>query len=86
KYVFAAPNHTVNNMEEIDAFFAASLEDGQEGAIVKMIDMPYLHKRSSDIIKFKEGESAEFLCVGFEEGTGNYAGHAKKAIMILPNG
>lgn len=85
KYIKAAPTHVVNNMEEIDAFFAASLEDGQEGAIVKMMHMPYLHKRTTDIIKFKEGESKEFLCIGFEEGTGNWAGIAKKAIMVLPN-
>jgi ATP-dependent DNA ligase len=85
KYVFAAPNHTVNNMQDIDDFFAEALADGQEGAIVKMINMPYLHKRVSDIIKFKEGESEEFLCIGFEEGVGNWAGIAKKAIMVLPN-
>jgi ATP-dependent DNA ligase len=86
KYIKPAPTYIVTSMEEISDFFDASLADGQEGAIVRMMNAPYAHKRTPDILKFKEGESAEFMCIGFLDGTGNWAGIAKKAIMILPNG
>jgi hypothetical protein len=51
-----------------------------------MKNFPTLYKRTHDILKYKISESEEFLCTGFLEGTGNWAGVAKKAIMPLPNG
>jgi ATP-dependent DNA ligase len=85
-YVISAPTHVVNNEEDTIDFFNANIADKQEGAILRMMDMPYVHKRTQDIIKYKKFDSAEYLCIGFDQGTGNYAGLAKKCVMVLPNG
>ena len=86
KYITTAPTFTVKDDVEVQAFFEARLKEGHEGAILRMKDMPYAHKRTSDIIKLKGFESDEFLCIGFEEGTGDWAGIAKKCVMVLKNG
>lgn len=86
KYVVPAPTTVVNNEEETAAFFQSALADKQEGAILRMQNMPYVNKRTKDILKYKVTESAEFPCIGFEQGTGDWAGIAKKCVMRLPNG
>jgi len=86
RYIFIAPTHVVKNEEDIKKHFDAALEDGQEGVIVKMIKMPYLHKKNTDIIKYKEKDSAEYKVVRFIEGNGNWTGCAKKATCLLENG
>jgi ATP-dependent DNA ligase len=86
KYIFPARAEIVRNDDDIKAYFDAALEDGQEGAIVKMSGMPYLHKRTNDIIKFKEKDSDEFMVIRFIEGNGNWTGCAKKATCLLSNG
>lgn len=86
KYVIPAPTTIVEDEEAVADFFERSVADKQEGAILRMLNMPYVHKRTTDILKYKVSETAEFLCTGFLEGTGNWAGIAKKAVMLLPNG
>jgi ATP-dependent DNA ligase len=86
KYLFPAPTTVVNNEDEIQEFFMANLADGQEGAIVKMMNMPYLHKRTTDIIKFKESDSKEFKVIAFVEGNGDWTGCAKKATCLMDSG
>lgn len=86
QYVLRAPTHVVKNEEETLDFFNKTLADKQEGAILRMMNMPYVNKRTIDILKYKGFESEEFPCIGFEEGTGDWAGIAKKCVMTLPNG
>ncbi len=86
KYIFPARTEVVRSEEDIHAFFKASLADGQEGAIVKMSNMGYLHKRTTDIVKFKESDSKEFKVIAFIEGNGNWAGCAKKATCLMDSG
>jgi ATP-dependent DNA ligase len=86
KYVIPAPTTIVEDEEAVADFFERSVADKQEGAILRMLNMPYVHKRTTDILKYKVSETAEFLCTGFLEGTGNWTGIAKKAVMLLPNG
>jgi ATP-dependent DNA ligase len=86
KYVFPAPTEVVRTEDDIQAYFSAALKDGQEGAIVKMSNMFYLHKRTTDIIKFKESDSKEFKVIRFIEGNGNWTGCAKKATCLLDTG
>lgn len=86
KYVIPAPTTIVTNEEETIDFFKAHVADKQEGAILRMMNMPYVNKRTKDILKYKKFESEEFLCIGFEEGTGDWAGIAKKCVMVLQNG
>ncbi len=85
-YVIPAPTVIVENEEEVAGFYNAAVEDKQEGAILRMLDMPYVHKRTIDILKYKQSDSEEFLGIGFEEGKGNWAGCAKKLRCVLPDG
>lgn len=46
---------------------------GYEGAIVRMLDAPYLWGyRSSSLLKVKAMDDAEFKCVGVEHGVGKF--------------
>lgn len=43
------------------------LEEGEEGLMIRTLDMPYENKRSWSLLKVKIFEDAEFEVVGFEE-------------------
>ncbi len=86
KYVIPAPTQFIAKEEDTIAFFDEHVADGQEGAILRMTDMPYVNKRTKDILKIKQSDSEEFLGISFEEGTGNWTGCAKKLKCVLPNG
>lgn len=38
-----------------------------EGLMIRTVDVPYIHKRTWNLIKYKIFEDAEFECIGFEE-------------------
>ena len=46
----------------------------------------YVNKRSSDLIKVKEMQDAEFQIVGIDEGRGKLAGHVGSFICKTANG
>lgn len=86
RYIHLAPTSIVEDDGEIAVFTKTLVEQGEEGAIVRMVDSPYQHKRSQDIIKFKHFEDDEFEVVDIEEGNGNWTGCAKKIHCKLPSG
>lgn len=86
KYVFATDTHLCDDIEAVTAKYEEFIEDKQEGAIVRMMDTPYLHKRTDNILKLKKFSDAEYNVIGFIEGNGNWAGCAKKAVCRLPDG
>ena len=55
-------------------FFAAQLKDGQEGAIIKNMNSVWVPKRSKDLCKLKEINTADMIVVDVFEGTGKYTG------------
>lgn len=50
---------------------------GHEGAILRLVRMPYEHKRSKNLLKIKPLEDAEFTITNVQEGSGNWSGKAK---------
>ena len=53
----------------------AYIQDGYEGAIVRVLDAPYeLGHRSSNLIKVKVFQDAEYKIVGYKEGKGKFVG------------
>ena len=52
--VFRAPTERVDSLDEAMDFTNKAIEAGQEGAILRMIDSPYIHKRSKNILKLKK--------------------------------
>lgn len=65
---------TVNSLSEIDLLHNQYIEEGFEGAILRVHDGKYLFgKRSSQLLKWKQFEDAEFKIVGIRPGTGKYS-------------
>lgn len=61
------------------------IEDGYEGAMVRLDGVPYENKRSKSLLKVKDFLDEEFEIAGIEEGKGNWAGYAKVVWIILPH-
>lgn len=74
-----------NSQEELDAFYEQALEDGYEGEMV-LKNAPYVHGRSTNLLKRKEFIDKEFEIVDVLEGKGNRAGMAGKVVVKLENG
>lgn len=79
--------YNCRNAQELDQAYAKFLEDGYEG---QMVRLPYVEyeegKRSKSLLKRKEFEDLEVELVAVHEGVGNWAGHAKTAVIRLPDG
>jgi len=57
--VVVVPTFEVNSREEVDRYFDMFRSDGYEGAIIRT-DAPYEHKRSKNLLKYKEFLDDEF--------------------------
>lgn len=65
-------NHVrINSLEELDAFEADALADGNEGVMIRSLDGPYKQGRSSEreayLLKLKRFSDMEATVVGMEE-------------------
>lgn len=80
-YVVWVPFETANTLDEVYAIYQNYVEDGMEGAIIRMNDAPYVHKRSYDLLKVKPTEDSEGTIVKILEGVGNASGIAAKATV-----
>lgn len=72
----------VNDEDELIEFFEECLRKGYEGAMVRNAAGLYVNKRSTDLLKIKEFQDAEFEIVDVEEGRGKLAG---RAIFVCEN-
>jgi DNA ligase-1 len=79
------PTHRVDAPEHLDALYGEYLAASYEGQMVRT-DTPYEQKRSKSLLKRKQFEDAEFRIVAIEEGTGNWAGVAKRVTLHLGEG
>ena len=79
--------YRVETPEALDERYGEFLEDGYEG---QMVRVPYVEyeegRRSKSLLKRKEFEDLEVELVAVHEGVGNWAGHAKTAVIRLPDG
>lgn len=61
--------------KEINKYLEQFLNEGEEGLMIRVLGVPYEHKRSTSLLKCKLFEDKEFVCVGFEEDKrGGFAG------------
>jgi len=72
KYVVQVPTIGVNSQEKLDELYQSFVDDGQEGAILRNIDMPYENKRSKNLLKVKPEDDDEGVIVNITEGSGNW--------------
>lgn len=76
----------VVSLQALDDWYSQFLLDGYEGQMVRL-DAPYeVGKRSRSLLKRKEFQDEEFELVRVEEGEGNWAGYAKRAVIRLADG
>lgn len=64
----------VNCEEDAMEFFTQKLAEGQEGAVLKNMNHVWVPKRSKDLCKLKEIQSADLIVVDIFEGEGKYKG------------
>lgn len=57
--ILIVPTFEVSSSDEVDSWFREFVHNGYEGAIIR-VDAPYEHKRSSNLLKYKEFYDNEF--------------------------
>lgn len=77
--------HTIHNQIELNLAYEEYLQQGYEGQIVRR-NTPYANKRTSNLLKRKEFQDAEYDIVRIEEGIGNRSGMAGAITYKLPDG
>lgn len=76
-----------DTQEQADAHYGEFIEQGYEGAMFRAPDVAYeTGKRSKALLKRKEFITREFPLVRIEEGNGNWAGLAKRAVLLNDDG
>ena len=54
---------------EITKWLNYSIEQGEEGIMINLVDAPYEFKRSNNLLKVKKMQTMDLQVIGFEEGT-----------------
>lgn len=80
KYCVCVETHLVCSDEEVQNCLTRYLEEGYEGAILRL-DRLYENKRTNSLLKVKKFEDGEFPIVRIEEGRGNLAGLAGRVVV-----
>lgn len=87
KMIKSVPTVIIENQDELDEMQNWYLEHGYEGQMVREAGSVYkVDGRSDGLLKRKEFSDEEFEIVDIIEGTGNWAGAAKKVEIRLPDG
>lgn len=66
--------YMVNSVEEILSLFNTLYNRGEEGLVVKEMDLLWEDKKPKGCVKVKNEDEADLLCYGFDEGTGAFSG------------
>jgi DNA ligase-1 len=81
KYYRKVDDVVVYSQAELDKIYNKFLDDGEEGAIVRIPYSPYENKRSKMLLKYKPEDDDEATIIDIIEGTGNWAGTAKTCTL-----
>lgn len=71
--------------KDFNTLYNSFIDDGEEGAILRLKSMPYEHKRSKNLLKVKPEDSDEAIVLDVMEGEGNWA-KTGKIIRLQWNG
>ena len=81
KYYRQVPTFPAYAMDEVEKIYQGFLDDGEEGAIVRMPTTGYEFKRSKNLLKYKPEYDDEGIIRALHEGTGDWVGTAKTATV-----
>ena len=76
----------VDTIDQAKKIFEDFLAKGEEGTILKALDMPWENKRSKKQIKFKGELECDLQCVDWEEGTGKNVGRMGALVLESADG
>ncbi len=77
--------YSCTSADDLNEFHIQMVLDGYEGSIVRL-DRAYEQKRSHTLLKNKTFDDGEFKLLRIEEGQGNWAGYAKRAVCVTKDG
>jgi len=80
------PNEFITSQQELDDDYDSLMSRGYEGQMIRLVGSNYENKRSKNLLKRKEFDTAEFRVLEIMEGEGNWAGCAKKIRVMMPDG
>jgi len=83
--VVPVPYVWAKSLDEVMALFQEYMDDGYEGAIVR-INSAYVHDRTMNLLKVKPEDDAEGLILAITDGKGNWAGAATNVTIKMGNG
>ena len=86
KYLVLVDTGLVDEESEVSEWFQTYTKQGYEGAMLRNSNGLYVNKRSSDLIKVKEMQDAEFEIIGVEEGRGKLSGHVGAFVCKTKDG
>lgn len=69
KYCVEVVTKIVSTKTELDEIFLKAIERGDEGVILRYIDMEYIHDRSDKLLKYKPVDSDECIVKELKYGT-----------------
>jgi ATP-dependent DNA ligase len=76
----------IKDKKHLDEFFGERIERGDEGVILRKMNMKYSHKRDKNLLKYKPLDSDEMTIVDIKEGSGNWNNKAKIITLKMKNG
>lgn len=76
-YCVLVPTIPIKSRKDLDKEFQTRIDRGDEGNILRKMDMEYKSGRSKNLLKVKAEDDDEGIIVDIKEGTGNWAGTGK---------
>ena len=67
------PTWIVKSEKELEDLYKKFLDDKHEGAILRILDVPYENKRTKNLLKYKPVDDAEFEIISIQDGDGKFA-------------
>ena len=75
EYIKLIAYKIVNSFDEVSEHFDENRKNGEEGTVVKNLDIIWKHDVNRDgLIKLKDFEDCDLICVGYTAGEGIYTG------------
>ncbi|NBT58376.1 hypothetical protein EBT16_06290 [bacterium] len=76
----------IRDKDHLDSFFKEKITRGDEGLILRNMNMIYEHKRSGNLLKYKPIDSDEMMILNVTEGSGNWKDKAKNITVRTKEG
>jgi DNA ligase-1 len=85
-YVTMVETTIITDKNHLDSIFLEKVNRGDEGLILRKMNMPYVHKRNKNLLKYKPRDDAEFKILDIKDGNGDWTGIAKVLTVQAENG